>query len=100
MLNASFARFVAPVVAFKEEGVPSQRLGRREFTSVSETTEVAGEKRRGAQDARTDPNLSKGRRRSCHHMPRPFGGGDSVRGQDVCGDRLIIGLLRILRCLT
>jgi len=34
ILNASFARFMASMAVFKEERVPSRRLGRRDFVSM------------------------------------------------------------------
>jgi len=65
MPNASFARFVASMTAFKEERVPSRRFGRRDLASTVETRDDYG-----VQAARIDPDPSRDRRSSSHDTPR------------------------------
>ena len=104
MLNAPFARSMAPVTAFKGERVRSWRLGRREFASVSKTTEMTaknGVARRVRERTQIQVPVGDHPVITCLRQRDPFGEEDSFAVdafQDAC-DRLI-RLLWILRCLT
>ena len=77
---------MAPVAAFKGERVPSRRLGRREFASVSETTEMTaknGVARRVRERTQIQVEVGDGPVITCLVQTDPFGEENSIRGRRI-----------------
>jgi len=66
MLDTSFARFMASIATFREEGIPPRSFGRLDSTFMNQVQAVAGIQFK-VEAANKDVNPNRDGRSPCHH---------------------------------